>query len=128
VTVTAKVVGEARPNVAVTFRADVIATVQVAEVPEQAPLQPANVEVPSGAAVSVTLFPDAYVAEQVAPQLTPDGEDLTVPPPAPAFVTVSANVVGADAAKWATTDMLASTLTVRGFVVPLASPLQPVKA
>ena len=45
-------------NVAVTLRACVIDTAQV-PVPLQAPLQPANVEPPAAAAVSVTLVPVA---------------------------------------------------------------------
>jgi hypothetical protein len=46
-----------RPNVAVTLRAAVMATVQVVEVPEQAPLQPVNVDPAAAAAVSVTEVP-----------------------------------------------------------------------
>ena len=43
-------------NVAVTDRAALMVTAQL-PVPEQAPLQPANVEPPAGAAVSVTFVP-----------------------------------------------------------------------
>jgi hypothetical protein len=49
-------VGAATSNVAVTAVAAVGATTQV-EVPEQAPDQPANVEVDVGVAVKVTVLP-----------------------------------------------------------------------
>jgi hypothetical protein len=74
-------------NVAVTARAAVIETVQVAELPAHAPPQPTNVEPVVAAAVNVTVAPLAYVALHVAPQSTPTPE--TVPLPEPAFVTVS---------------------------------------
>ena len=76
-------------NVAVTARACVIDTVQVL-VPVQAPLQPANVDPLAAAAVSVTEAPLVKFAPQVLPQLMPAGEDVTVPVPLPALVTVSA--------------------------------------
>jgi hypothetical protein len=75
----------AGPNVAVTFRAALIVTVQV-PVPLQAPDQPVKVEPAVGAAVRVTDVPSAILAEQVLPQLMPAGE-LTVPVPVPALVT-----------------------------------------
>ena len=76
-------------NVAVTVLAEVIDTVHD-PVPEQPPpLQPLNVEPPSGAAVSVTAVPWANVAAQVGPQLMPAGDDAIAPPPVPAVVTVS---------------------------------------
>lgn len=77
-------------NVAVTDCAWVIATVQVAAVPEQAPLQPEKVEPLAGAAVSVTDVPPSKFAEQVAPQSIPAGEEETAPDPVPAFVIESA--------------------------------------
>lgn len=84
-------------NVAVTDCAWLIETVQVAAVPEHAPPQPANVEPEAGAAVSVTLVPLSYSAEQVDPQSTPAGEEVTVPEPVPALVTERAYLVGAGA-------------------------------
>src|SRR5678815_1766231 len=75
-------------NVAVTDCAALIATVHVA-VPVQPPLQPANVEPLAADAVSVTDVPLAKLALQVAPQLMPVGDDVTVPLPVPARVTVS---------------------------------------
>jgi hypothetical protein len=65
-----------------------------APVPLQAPLQPANVEPVSGAAVKLTTVPFAKLAEHVAPQEIPAGELATVPVPAPLFVTVRAKDVG----------------------------------
>jgi hypothetical protein len=40
-------------------------------------------------AVSVTGVPPLYVAEQVEPQLMPDGKLVTVPVPVPVLLTVS---------------------------------------
>src|SRR5262252_506471 len=76
-------------KVAVTDCAAVIETVQV-PVPVQAPLQPAKVEPLAAAAVRVTEVPLAKLALQVLPQLTPVGEEVTVPLPEPALVTVRA--------------------------------------
>lgn len=76
-------------NVAVTARSELIITVQV-PVPEQpAPDQPANVELESGLAVSVTIEPAAKLAEHLPPQSIPDGELVTVPEPDPFFDTVN---------------------------------------
>src|SRR5438094_475470 len=62
-------------------------------VPEQPPpLQPVKVEPTAGAAVSVTAVPLAKLAAQVAPQVMPAGELVTVPLPAPAGVTVRVTV------------------------------------
>lgn len=59
-------------------------------VPEQAPLQPLNVEPDAGVAVMVTLVPWLNVDEHVLPQSMPAGVDVTVPVPAPDLVTVAA--------------------------------------
>jgi hypothetical protein len=56
-------------------------TVQVEEVPEYPPDQPAKVEFASGVAVSVTTVP--------ALKVVPVGLLVTVPEPVPAFVIVS---------------------------------------
>ena len=65
-----------------------IVTVQV-PVPEQAPLQPVNVELASAVAVKVTVVPGLYASLQSAPQPIPEGLLVTVPVPVPALVTVS---------------------------------------
>lgn len=72
-------------KLAVTFLAADMVTVQVGEVPEQSPDQFAKVELAAGEAVRVTLVPEVYGAEQVAPQSIPEGLELTVP--LPFFVT-----------------------------------------
>jgi hypothetical protein len=65
-----------------------------APVPLHAPLQPANVEPESGAAVRFTTAPLSKFAEHVGPQEIPAGELTTVPVPVPLFVTVSAKDAG----------------------------------
>jgi hypothetical protein len=47
--------------------------VLVAADPEQSPDHPMNVDPAAATAVSVTVLPDAKVAEQVVPQSTPAG-------------------------------------------------------
>ena len=78
-------------NVAVTFRACVIATVQVSVVPVHAPLHPPKVDPVDAAAVSVTFVAFAKFAVHVPPQLIPAGLEVTVPVPVPIFVIASAN-------------------------------------
>src|SRR3989344_270317 len=63
-----------------------IVTVHV-PVPVHAPDHPANVESVFAAAVNVTLVPELYEAEQVVPQLIPEGLLVTIPDPVPALVT-----------------------------------------
>ena len=75
-------------NVAVTAWEALIVRAQAA-VPEQSPDQPANLELPAGLALSVTEVPGSNAAVQVVPQLIPEGVDVTLPLPLPAFVTVS---------------------------------------
>jgi hypothetical protein len=97
-------------NVAVTVVAALIVQEQVAAVPPQAPLQPANVEPDAAVAVSVTGVPTASAAVQLVPQVIPVGELVTVPPPVPFFVTVSATAATA----------VDAPLTAREIVSPLA--------
>jgi hypothetical protein len=75
-------------NVAVVERAALIVTVQVEAMPLHDPLHPENSDPAPGTAVRVTLVPEVKAAEQVAPQAMPAGLLVTVPDPAPAFVTV----------------------------------------
>src|SRR6266550_3954752 len=91
-----------------------------APVPEHPPpLQPVKVEPAAGVAVSVTTVPLAKLAEQVAPQVIPAGELVTVPLPVPALLTVSAKV--------AVTVVAAKTVTVQAPVPEQPPPLQPLK-
>jgi hypothetical protein len=101
-------------------------------VPLQSPLQPVKVEPPVGVAVSVTLVGELNEAEQVPPQLIPDGELVTPPVPLPAFVTVSVCWTGgvggtASCVKVAVTERAWVIVTMHVPVPLQPSPLQPVK-
>jgi hypothetical protein len=75
-------------NVAVTLVAAFMVTVQ-SPVPEQPPPdQPEKEEPAAGEAFSVTIAPCANAALQVVPQLMPAGEEVTVPVPLLALLTV----------------------------------------
>jgi len=63
--------------------------VQVAEELVHPPLNPLELDPEAGAAVKVTLVPEAKEAEQTVPQLIPAGLEVTVPVPVPDFVTVA---------------------------------------
>jgi hypothetical protein len=115
VTVKAPVV---RVNVASTLCARSTVTTH-APVPAQAPAQPANIEVPSGVAERVTTCPPSKAYEHVGPQLIPDGDDVTVPPPLPAIVTVTGYV------NRAFTDFAALIVTAHVGDVPEHAPVQP---
>jgi hypothetical protein len=86
---------EARLNVALTVVAALTVTAQV-PVPEQAPLQPANVDPATEVAVRVSAVPAVTDCEQVAPQLMPAGVPVTVPEPDPFLVTESVTVAGVE--------------------------------
>ena len=63
-------------------------------VPEQPPpVQPSNVEPAAGVPVSVTMVPEANVAEQVLLQLMAAGELVIVPAPLPVLLTDTLNPV-----------------------------------
>ena len=57
-------------------------------VPEQSPPQPTKLEPGAASACRVTWVPVANGAVHVAPQSIPAGVEVTVPDPAPDFVTV----------------------------------------
>ena len=76
-----------------TERFAVIVSMQT-PMPEQSPDQPVNVEPAAGASMSVTAVPLLNDAEQVAPQLAPAGELVTVPEPEPLLVTVRVRTGG----------------------------------
>lgn len=113
-----------RLNVAVTARAAVMETVHVVAEPEQAPLHPANTEPDTGAAVNVTEAPLLNAKLHNVPQLMPAGDEVTVPLPLPARVTVAVNVVVPDVLNVAVTARAAVIETVQ-VLVPLHAPLQP---
>jgi len=81
-------------NVAVTDWAAVTDVVHV-PTPEHVPaLHPLKFDPVEAVAVSVSDVPLANEAEQVAPQLIPLTDEVTVPAPVPAFVTETVNIVG----------------------------------
>lgn len=91
-------------KVAVTERACVMETVQVVAVPLQAPDHPEKVEPVLGVAESVTEAPTTYGALQLAPQLIPDGLEVTTPVPVPDLATVKVNA-GANVAEIVVSDI-----------------------
>ena len=118
-TVSCAVVGE---KVAVTDFAALIVSVH-APAPLHAPLQPSNRAPAAGVAVNVTTAPVTYNSAQSAPQLMPAGELVTVPLPAPAFVTVKAYL----AINVAVT-FLAAFIVTAHVPVPKQLPDHPLKA
>jgi hypothetical protein len=91
-------------------------------VPEQAPDQPAKVELAAGAAERVTLIPDAKFAVQDCPQLMPAGLLVITPVPGPVTETDKEALEGAE--KAAPTVMSPLTTTVH-LPVPEHAPDQP---
>jgi len=80
-------------NVAVTVVAEAMTTLQVRLLPEHPPPDhEVNTEPACGAAVKVTVPPTWKLPLQVAPQLMPAGDEVTVPEPVPVLVTVSTRV------------------------------------
>ena len=114
-------------NVAVTVESTVRGMEQ-APVPAQLAfpvplLQPAKVEPVAAVAVRSTV-PWTSCAEQVAPQLSPAGLDVTVPAPFPALLTVRLALTGT-AVNVAVTAVMALSVTTQT-PVPVQPPLQPV--
>jgi hypothetical protein len=107
---------------AATDLAEVMVTTQV-PVPTQAPDQPVNTDPPSAVAARLMTAPVTRLAPHVVPQLIPDGEDPTVPAPAPVLLTANAYWTRS---KLAVTDLAASMARVHA-PVPLQAPDQPVK-
>jgi hypothetical protein len=91
--------------------------------PEHAPLHPANVEPVAGLAVKVTIVLVLKLAEQVAPQLIPEGDDITVPVPVPVFETERPCTPLANVAVTA----ISLVMTTEQGPVPLQAPDQPLK-
>src|SRR5438309_10702340 len=67
-------------------------TAQVPVPVQPPPLQPLKIEPVAGAAVNVTAVPLAYGAEQVRSEERRAGKQGTVPPPAPALLSVRVKV------------------------------------
>src|SRR5262249_58235175 len=89
--------------------------------------QPVSVAGAEGMAVNVTMVPAPRAAEQVAPQLMPPGELVTLPGPWPDRCAVSwKDVVELFGAKLALTDVAAFIATVQVPVPEQPPPLQPV--
>lgn len=86
--VTERVNGYTGTNVAVIVCAAVIVIAHVPVPEQEEDVQPAKAEPVAGTAVKVMLVPLEKFAEQVAPQLIPAGELVTVPEPVPAGVMV----------------------------------------
>src|SRR6267142_1949453 len=110
-------------KVAVTACAAFAVMLQV-PVPAQLPLQPVKAEPIAGAAVKVTTVPEVKEVKQVEGQEMPAGALVTVPLPAPAVVTVSANE---DCMKVAVTEEAAFSVTVQVLMPVQPPPLQPLK-
>ena len=110
-------------KVAVTDCAALIVTAQEPVPVQPPPLQPVKVEPAAGVAVRVTTVPVVKEVEHVAPHVMPAGALVTVPLPAPAFVTVSAKD---DCMKVAVTEVAALIVTVQVPVPEHPPPLQPV--
>ena len=112
-------------KVAVTEVFAFIATVQVPVPVHAPPLHPVNTEPADAAAVKITLVPELYGAEHVAPQLMPVGALVTVPLPAPALVAVRVNCGAGENVAVAVTGLVP---TVKLHVpVPVHAPVQPAK-
>src|SRR5207245_4003234 len=88
------------------------------------PLQPLKIDPESGVAVSVTAVPLVKFVVQFVPHAMPAGVLVTVPPPLPPFVTVSAKV---GTSKVAVTAVGAEIVTVQAAVPEQPPPLQPAK-
>ena len=112
-----------RVNVAVTAAACVMVTTHVPVPVHPLPDHPRNVEPTAGAAVSVTVVPEAYASVQSVPHVIPAGADVTLPVPTPASAAVSVYVTRSNRAVAATALVPAGTLQVVD--VPVHAPDQP---
>jgi len=108
--------------VAVTVAPALNVTLQAA-VPEQAPLQPVNLDPVAGVALNCTTVPLVKFALQVCPQLMPEGALDTVPDPVPARATVN-GTPEFDVLKVAVTELTAFTVTEQA-AVPEQAPDHP---
>ena len=90
----------------------------------QSPLQPAKVDPAAGLGIRVTTVPTAKGAEQMAPQLMPTGENVTVPEPAPLFVMVRPSETRPKVATQVLSPSIAIVVLAE---LPVQLPLHPVK-
>src|ERR1041385_3433691 len=111
-------------KVAVTARSAPIVTLQMLPETESQPVQPAKVEFTSAVAVSVTGVPLVEGAGQVAQQLVPAGELVTVPVPVPVRFTVRVRSVELKVAVTARFEFIA---TVQVLPEVESQPAQPAK-
>ncbi len=114
-----------RSKVAVTDLAEVIVTRHLfSPLTESQPDQATALVLAPGVPVSVTAVPWSKLAEQVAPQLIPAGELVTVPEPVPFLVTVSRCCSSANVA---VTDFASDIVTLQVPVPEQPLPDQPLK-
>ena len=121
--VTVRVEGTAL-NVAVTDLLALIATTHAPVPLHPLPLHPPKVDPDAGAAVNVTVVPDAKGKLHVVPQSIPAGLLVTVPIPTPFLVTARVNVLGP--ANTAVTVWSAFITTLHEPFPLQPAPLQPV--
>jgi hypothetical protein len=114
-----------RLNVALTDWAVLMVTVQGTVVPVHAPPQPAKAAPDDALGVKLTVSPLTKFAEQVAPQLMPEGELVTVPDAAPAPVLLTVRAKFGAGSKVAVTATGAVPMVKLQAPVPEHTPLQP---
>ncbi|HEX4566684.1 MAG TPA: hypothetical protein VH138_08620 [Vicinamibacterales bacterium] len=102
----------------------VTSTVQVLPFTESHPVHPMKTEPSDGVAVRVTVVLITKVPEQLVPQLTPAGLDVTVPLPIPLLVVVN---VKRCSMKIAVTDLALLIVTVHVAPDTESHPVQPAK-
>jgi hypothetical protein len=114
-----------RVKVTVVLRSRFASVLQVGPVPLQAPLHPTRTEPAAGAAVKMTL-PEAKLALQVPGHEMPAGDEVTVPAPFPAAVTVMVCPPATVAVKVAVT-VAVELMVMTQLPVPVQGPDQPAK-
>src|SRR5215475_1107636 len=113
-------------KLAVTAWSAVIVKLHVVPWPAQAPVQPANTELPVAIAFSVIEVPLVNVLVQSGGQLIPRAGAETMPVP-PGFVAWTVTVRVTIRTNVAVTDLGALIVTVQELLCPLQSPPQPMK-
>jgi hypothetical protein len=111
------------PNVAVTVVAPARVSVHAPAPAHPPPDHPVRTDVESGAGTSVITVPPSNAAAHVAPHAIPDGVEVTVPLPDPAFITVS---VAGFAVNVAVT-LFTEFMVTEHVPVPVHAPAHPAK-